>query len=61
MTLEEAIDILKHSIDKEPTVTWGDYIRALKLGIEALKRERECRENMPREEWLLLPGEAEDN
>ena len=59
MTIEEAIEHNKESkrylyIRKYPE----DAVKAIQLGIEALERERDCRSNMPREEWLLLPSEG---
>lgn len=60
MTPEEAIKRLA-IVDSAPTINVSkEFKKAAYLGIEALKRERECRENIPREEWLLLPGETEE-
>jgi len=39
---------------------WGDDADALKLGIEALKREQERREDIDFGFALLLPGETEE-
>lgn len=39
---------------------YQELLEADNLSIEALKRERECRENAPREDWLLLPGETKE-
>jgi len=33
---------------------------AQRLGIQALKREIECRKDLPGAEWLLLPGEKRE-
>ena len=60
MRLDEAITISTIHNDHNPNYTDAQREAAHQLGIEALKRERECRENMPREEWLLLPGETEE-
>ena len=58
MTLEKAIEILtQHQKGTDPLYL-PDLPIAEKLGIEALKREIECRENSPHEDWLLLPGET---
>lgn len=60
MKLEKAIEILtKMEKTLEPTMTLSG-IEAMELLIEAGKREMECRENAPHEDWLLLPGETED-
>jgi len=58
VTPKEAIEVLEHSTDKEPTVTWGDYLKALNLGIEALKLNLSMRETYPHPELLVLPGET---
>ena len=59
MILEEAIRYNGATLNEMERQLLHHRASALKLGIEALKRERERRENMPREEWLLLPGETE--
>ena len=66
MTLEEAIKENKDWLDKHPHLGEVDGFAALppykgiQLGVEALQRERDCRANMPREEWLLLPSESKE-
>lgn len=37
------------------------YHPAIKLGIEALKREQEWRQRWPHQSHLPFPGEAEEN
>ena len=59
MKLGEAIELLQQAY-REGTVHWTiNDEAALKLGIEALKREVLFRERVPRKEWSLLPGETE--
>lgn len=53
--IEEAIKTLQVMETNPFDTKWK---KSLRLGIEALERERECRSNMPREEWLLLPSET---
>ena len=59
MTIEEAIAILSDIKKSYPPKLYKLEKNALNWGIEALKRENKCRENVPREKWLLLPGETE--
>lgn len=60
MTLEEAINILSRVKSGDPSVSSLARFDAILLGLEAGKREQECRKGLPREEWELLPGETKD-
>ncbi len=60
MTINEAIKELKTWNSATFEVSFVSFSNALQLGIEALKREKECRENAPRENWLLLPRETKE-
>ncbi len=60
MTIDEAVEILTLDKALEFEGSANDLEDALQLGIEALKWEKECRENAPRENWLLLPGETKE-
>lgn len=59
MTLEEAIELQNLHLQHSDQVEHHDLDEAVKLGIEALKRELLFRERVPRKEWSLLPGETE--
>jgi len=60
MDLPKAIEILTINALEEGTFLPPDYIEALKLGIEALRRIKECRlaDHMIAEDWL--PGETKE-
>jgi len=59
MTIEEAIADLLSQL--AIATIGGHYHRAkaLKISIEALKREEIFRSRVPRSDWCLLPGETE--
>ena len=60
MKLEKAIEILDiHQADM-PRKEAPDLIDAIKLGIEALKRDRVWRQHDPGGVIYILPGETED-
>ena len=60
MTPDKAIKILTMATGKGGIATNDDYITAQKLGIEALKRYKECK-SLPAYAILEpLPGETED-
>ena len=60
MTLDEVIEF-KETYLRSPVCNLSGYEKeADQISIEALKRERECRENLPHEDWLLLPGETRE-
>ena len=60
MTIDEAIDDLSKFAEYCQRVNWPTHGKAVKLGIEALKRELEYRESMPPKKGELLPGETEE-
>ena len=60
MTIDRAIEILSDSANRGVTTFNQDFKDAERLGIEALKREKECRHLLPPEAWELLPGETKD-
>jgi len=60
MTIDEAIIEGERYVAEPCSKLHPEFTRFVELGIEALKRERECRENYPCENWLLLPGETEE-
>lgn len=60
MTLDRAIEVISEDGRESGEGTWEEYLQAIQLGREALKREKTWREN-PR--WglpPLLPGETEE-
>jgi len=60
MNIPKAIEILEYH---EPSLTYDenpDIRLALKLGIEALKQERERRKYLVNSYGELLPGETEE-
>jgi len=60
MTLEEAIKRQTIFVQKTEGYFDDEDIQAAKLGIEALERERENRQGVPRSLHDLLPGETEE-
>jgi hypothetical protein len=60
MTLEEAIEILEVRIQSKPLLGKHEVYGAIKLGIEALKREKERRRSIYWSGAALLPGETEE-
>jgi len=57
MTIHKDIEILSNNGLKPDGTTWGEYLKAVKLGLEALKViERDRNLGMP---WAInqLPGE----
>lgn len=59
MKLDEAIEILSDSAHLGMTTFNQDYKDALKLGIEALKRLRQEKDEIPDTLWNPLPGETD--
>ena len=59
VTIDEAIKLLTRWQDGGDITSSRDVNRAVKLGIEALRREREHRRYPAYYGGLLLPGEAE--
>jgi len=59
MTIDEAIEILKGVVEGGKLITDHQQREASKLGIEALKRERERRKYLVNSCGELLPGETE--
>ena len=60
MNLPKAIEILDNLFGLGPYFPPDDRRAAVKLSIEALKREMLFRERVPKKEWSLLPGETKD-
>ena len=60
MNLPKAIQILSNHGLKPVNTTWGEYLEALKLGIEALKAIERHRKTELQARWLVLPGETEE-
>ena len=60
MTLEEAIKILNDMLQACTNLQYTDHPKALKLGIEALKRIKEQRGYAQNFNYLPLPGETEE-
>ena len=58
MKLDEAIEILEQPFPRPVTRRKGTYTEAIKLGIEALKRVRDCRKVIDIPLTNLLPGET---
>ncbi|MBA7545291.1 hypothetical protein ES705_37657 [subsurface metagenome] len=59
MTIDEAIKILEIVTHNYPQKGTDNFVDALKLGIEALKRLQVLRAPGPKEEYRLLPSETE--
>ncbi len=60
MKIEKAIEIQELYVNHLPPGVREDFIDAEKLGIEALKREKERREYTVFRIPTLLPGETEE-
>jgi hypothetical protein len=60
MTIDEALKILESMGLKPKETTWGEYLKAVALGIEALKRVKWNRENYAMYRISALPGETEE-
>lgn len=60
MILEEAQVILAELAEMGFRVPYDDQIIAIRLGVEALKREQERRHSIYWSGAALLPGETED-
>ena len=58
MTIDKAIEILERSYQAQLQIWEKVHFTALKLGIEALKREKEYREILAYPEMHFLPGET---
>lgn len=60
MILERVIEILEGITMERELFEQTDDAKALKLGIEVLKRLHLCRYNRFEGSWALLPGETKD-
>ena len=60
MNIEKAIEILTIHNDHNPNFTDADRRDAHQLGVEALKRTSQRRENLSWEFEPLLPGETSE-
>jgi hypothetical protein len=60
MTIEKAIELLNQDLDDPGSVDFGDLRIAQRLGIEALKRIKKCRQADPQQIDNFLPGETEE-
>lgn len=60
MPIQKAIEILNHHSILLMTTEDHDYLDAINLGIEALKREEILRREIPYDRDGLLPGETEN-
>jgi len=60
MTIDEAIIDLRRFSKYCERVNWITHGKAVKLGIEALKRAKSIRDCDPRHRINLLPGETEE-
>ena len=60
MKIDEAIKLLDRWQNGKDITSFDDVNRAVKLGIEALKRVRDIRQEMSATRESLLPGEAEE-
>ena len=60
MTIDEAIGILQFQGAPEEGPTISDFIKARNLGIEALKRLKCEKDEIPADLWNPLPGETKD-
>lgn len=60
MKIPEAIKILEtHGVTGENT-TWGDYLKAVELGIEALRLIKVLQDPRQVRRQPLLPGQTKD-
>jgi hypothetical protein len=59
MTIDEAVAEMQNEIDEHPSCGELPYYKALKLGIEALKRHKWNRTHSFIKISHLLPGETE--
>lgn len=60
MTIDEAIKILSYNGLCPEGCTWGDYLKAVKLGLEALGAIDGIRKHHHLYTASLLPGETKD-
>ena len=60
MTIDEVIKLLTRWQDGKDITSFDDVNRAVKLGIEALKREKLMRIAVPLAKGELLPGETKE-
>ena len=60
MTIDQAIQILMDLTTTLPQTSPEKRREAVQLGIEALKREQDCREGEAPEYITLLPGETKE-
>ena len=60
MTIDEAIELLSGYVYEEKPCPVGLYDEATRLGLEALKREKERRPPYGTRYHWLLPGETKD-
>ena len=60
MTIDKAIEILVDYHERLPRGFNDDYIDAVKLSIEALKRIKTYRHSIGWRPSILLPGETKD-
>ena len=60
MNLPKAIRVNNDILGYWNSVMDTESKEAIKLGIEALKREMLFRERVPKKEWSLLSGETKD-
>ena len=60
MKIEKAIEILTTHTKEPCTISFDDLKEAEKLGIEALKRVKDNRENLLPFAFHALPGETEE-
>jgi len=61
MKIDKAIEILHTELNEHPYHVKTDLYFALKLGLEALKRQKLMREHSGMSFDYYLPGETEDN
>jgi len=51
MTIDEAIELLSNNGLRPPGATWGDYLKAVQLGISALKAvKRSHNDSLPHQQ-----------
>lgn len=60
MKLSKAIEIGKDLLTELPQFSPDDRREAVKLGIEAMKRIKECQEHHCTLSYIELPGETEE-
>lgn len=60
MTIDEAIKELADLNENYPSNLWPEPNEAVRLGIEALKRAEDSKENGRNLDYELLPGETKD-